>query len=97
MRPYSLIPCSQLFVLFLAMLASPIAQTVEAQAADPVIDMHLHAKRADELGPPPLYLCAPFTIWPLKDSQENPQAYLLGSRTSPRVPRRCGQGQTTKT
>ena len=38
--------------------------------------MHLHAKKAEELGPPPLFLCAPFEIWPVKDAQEDPQTYL---------------------
>ena len=49
----------------------------------PVIDMHLHALHADELGPPPLFLCAPFSIWPVKDTQEDVQSYFSRVQIKP--------------
>ena len=49
------------------------APTWAQDGTGPVIDMHLHAKHANELGPPPLYLCAPFSFWPVKDALEDPQ------------------------
>lgn len=52
----------------------------------PVIDMHLHAKHADELGPPPLYLCAPFSVWPVKDAREDPQIYFSRVQNHPACP-----------
>lgn len=52
-------------------------------SADPIIDMHLHAKHADELGPPPLYLCAPFSMWPVKDTLEDPQTYFARVQNKP--------------
>lgn len=52
----------------------------------PIIDMHLHAKHADELGPPPLFLCAPFAMWPVKDTQEDPQTYFARVQNKPACP-----------
>jgi uncharacterized protein len=40
---------------------------------EPIIDMHLHAMHADDQGPPPVAICAPYgnaklgTGWPLRD------------------------------
>lgn len=53
---------------------------------EPIIDMHLHAKHADEWGPPPLFLCAPFAIWPVKDTQEDPQTYFARVQNKPACP-----------
>jgi hypothetical protein len=55
-------------------------------SAEPVIDMHLHAKHADELGPPPLYLCAPFLSWPVKDTHEDAQTYFARVQNKPVYP-----------
>lgn len=52
----------------------------------PIIDMHLHAKHADELGPPPLFLCAPFAMWPVKDTREDPQTYFARVQNKPACP-----------
>lgn len=49
----------------LCLIAAVAALQVEAQAPEPIIDMHLHAMHRDELGPPPIFLCAPFLEWPL--------------------------------
>ena len=35
-----------------------------AVAADPIIDMHLHALAADDQGPPPLAMCTPIAPMP---------------------------------
>ena len=42
---------------------------------EPVIDMHLHAAHADSQGPPPILVCAPFSIWPAWDPQTGGEAY----------------------
>ena len=55
-------------------------------SAEPVIDMHLHAKHADELGPPPLYLCAPFLRLPVKDTHEDAQTYFARVQNKPVCP-----------
>lgn len=38
------------------------------ESAPPIIDMHLHAQRATDQGPPPLGLCMPVTRWPTVDT-----------------------------
>lgn len=40
-----------------------------ATAREPVIDMHLHASRADEQGPPPLSICTPMEPMPRWDGR----------------------------
>jgi uncharacterized protein len=59
------------------------ALRVQAQTSEPIIDMHLHAKHADEMGKPPLYLCAPFSMWPVKDAQEAPETYFIRVQYKP--------------
>lgn len=54
------IPLSIAFLLSLPGLAA--AQT--GPQRPPIIDMHLHAVPADSQGPPPLFLCAPFSTFP---------------------------------
>jgi predicted TIM-barrel fold metal-dependent hydrolase len=80
-RPY--VSGFHFFIFWFVVSAAPLVQRVEAQTTGPVIDMHLHAKHADELGPPPLYLCAPFAVWPVKDSQEDPQTYFSRVQNKP--------------
>lgn len=55
-------------------------------SAEPIIDMHLHAKHADELGPPPVYICAPFLTWPVKNPLENAQTYFVRVQIKPACP-----------
>lgn len=38
-----------------------------AQQREPIIDMHMHALAADDQGPPPLAMCAPFPEYPAWD------------------------------
>lgn len=51
----------------LAMLALPVADA-GAQARLPIIDMHLHIRKADYIGPNPPAMCTPFTIMPRWDN-----------------------------
>jgi predicted TIM-barrel fold metal-dependent hydrolase len=55
-----------IFVLVL-LLAGPGA----AKQPLPIIDMHLHAMRADSNGPPPLGLCSPFPEYPLGSASQD--------------------------
>ena len=43
------------------------APIVAQSRNQPVIDMHLHADHADSQGPPPVFICAPFSVWPVRD------------------------------
>ncbi|MBZ5615325.1 MAG: amidohydrolase family protein [Acidobacteriia bacterium] len=43
--------------------------------SEPVIDMHLHAAHADNQGPPPIFICAPFSVWPTRDPKTRGDAY----------------------
>ena len=46
-----------------------------AQAAEPIIDMHLHAYPADAQGPPPVVVCAPYEEMPVRDTRWDAAAY----------------------
>ena len=49
--------------------AAPLEQTTTpAGQAPPVIDMHLHARHADYIGPNPPPMCAPFAAMPRWDN-----------------------------
>jgi uncharacterized protein len=65
--------------LLLALLAAPVA----AQERLPIIDVHLHAVRADHLGPPPVAMCTPMP-YPAWDPSR-PYGELFGglARTPP--------------
>ncbi len=55
-----------------------------AQSGDePVIDMHLHAFDAGNLGPPPVFICAPFPSWPIRDPKTGGEAYGAEFLTRP--------------
>ena len=47
-----------------------------ARPAYNIIDMHLHALPADDQGPPPMPICAPFVNWPIRDPNAPPDAYF---------------------
>lgn len=55
-----------------ALLAAP------ARAADPIIDMHLHALPADSQGPPPLAMCTPINPMPTWDQRQPWTDGLMG-------------------
>jgi uncharacterized protein len=52
---------------FLLLVCAPVASG-HAQNRDPIIDMHLHARKADYAGPDPFPMCAPFTVMPRIDA-----------------------------
>ena len=81
-RMSSVVACLVLTMVLLLCATSLCSQN----SAEPIIDIHLHAKHADELGPPPLYLCAPFLTWPVKDAQEDPQTYFARVQIKPACP-----------
>lgn len=81
-----------LATMFLGFPAPSFSQTRN----DPIIDMHLHAKLADEFGPPPLFLCAPFSIWPVKDTQEDAAIYFSRVQNKPACPSPLRSGSTDK-
>jgi predicted TIM-barrel fold metal-dependent hydrolase len=62
--------------IFLA-LASLLAAARPAAAADPIIDMHLHAMAADDQGPPPLAMCTPINPMPVWDQRQPWMAGLM--------------------
>lgn len=49
-------------------MASPGESAEDAAAVDadrpPILDMHMHAFHATDMGPPPMAICAPFESWP---------------------------------
>jgi predicted TIM-barrel fold metal-dependent hydrolase len=67
--------------LFLLMCVSTTflitSSAVWAQGGDdPIIDMHLHALHADDHGPPPVFICAPYSAWPVRDAGDDPKVFL---------------------
>ena len=60
----------KLFRSTLALLVLPFAAS-GAQGHLPIIDMHLHARNADYIGPNPPPMCAPFTIMPRSDNTKS--------------------------
>jgi uncharacterized protein len=53
----------------LCILAVALPVSVSAQPA-PIIDMHLHALGANDQGPPPVAVCAPFPSFPAWDQRQ---------------------------
>lgn len=63
---------------FLALLALAACTPAAPPAAErlPIIDMHLHARRADYAGPNPPPMCAPFAVMPRSDATD-PQDFAF--------------------
>ena len=55
-----------------AAAVAPATAAAFARAA--IIDMHLHALHADDQGPPPVRVCAPYTRMPVRDARLGPEA-----------------------
>jgi uncharacterized protein len=72
--------------LSLTIVLTVVSPVWSQTSAEQIIDMHLHAKHAGDLGPPPLYLCAPFLTWPVKDTHEDPQTYFARVQNKPACP-----------
>ncbi len=84
MKQFLVSRMSSFAACLLLMMTLVCASPISAQhSAEPIIDMHLHAMHADDLGPPPLFLCAPFPMWPLKDAQEDAQSYFARVQNKP--------------
>src|SRR5262249_22285370 len=49
----------------------------------PIIDMHLHALPADDMGPPPLAMCTPIDPFPAWDPAQSYRATLLAMLKKP--------------
>lgn len=58
---------------FMAVLAA--AAAAPAPAAEPIIDMHLHAYPAGAQGPPPVVVCAPYETMPTRDPRDADGVY----------------------
>ena len=56
------------------------------EPAPPIIDMHLHAQRATDQGPPPLGLCLPVTAWPTVQVGSTWAETFLASQKNPDCP-----------
>ena len=48
-----------------------------SQAKPPIIDMHMHAYPASQLGPPPVAVCTPAELWAGCDSELAKRAYRM--------------------
>lgn len=62
------------------------AASAAAQQGPPILDMHLHALRADLMGPPPLAMCtpmAPFLVW---DPKEPYRDAFIARQKTPQCP-----------
>lgn len=63
-------------VIAAAGLLAALGSASPASAAEPlpIIDMHLHALHADDQGPPPVVVCAPYDDMPVRDSRLDAEA-----------------------
>ncbi len=59
-----------------AILLIPLAPSAQAQARFDVIDMHFHADRPDDEGPPGGKACAPYAEWAPRDPGKPINAYV---------------------
>ncbi len=60
------------------------AQANAQLPAPPIIDVHLHAQRATDQGPPPLGLCLPIEAWPVVETGTAwPEAFLALHKDPP--------------
>ena len=55
--------------IFALLLVTPTLARAEERL--PIIDMHLHARRANYAGPDPMPMCAPFVVMPRSDPKES--------------------------
>lgn len=72
-----------------------VATAAHAQDRLPILDMHLHAWGAEDQGPPPVGMCAPFEQFPAWDP-ETPYGAVFGALLkSPRAPIPSGRRRPT--
>ncbi len=67
----------RMLVLALISAAAPCwgAAQIANPRSEPIIDMHLHALHASDLGPPPVFICAPNPLWPTRDPKTPGEEY----------------------
>ena len=65
------------FGLLVATLSAQPPKKPLAKKLLPIIDMHLHAYRANAQGPPPIAICAPFPYWPDRDLRAPSLDYVM--------------------
>jgi uncharacterized protein len=68
---------------FAAALLLVLAGTAAADERLPIIDMHLHARRANYTGPEPMPMCAPFAVMPRSDPKESVRAGMASNVNPP--------------
>ena len=68
-----------MFAVALLFAPAPIL----AQARLPIIDMHLHARKADYIGPDPPPMCAPFAVMPRWDPAKSGDAAFAFQESPP--------------
>lgn len=57
-------------------LLMALASAGGVHARDPILDMHLHVRHADYMGPHPPPMCTPFTVMPRWDPTQPPETAL---------------------
>lgn len=71
-----------LLVLACSLTTIPFPLLAQTNSPEPIIDMHLHALPARFQGPPPTFICAPYSAWPSWDPATGGAAYgALVSKT----------------
>jgi len=67
----------RMLVLALVSAVAPCWGTAQVAKpySEPIIDMHLHALHANDLGPPPVFICAPNPLWPTRDPKTPGEEY----------------------
>ena len=68
-------------------VALALAAAQAPAAPPPIIDMHFHAYRADELGPPGQAICAPYPRWPERNPAAPIEQYVGAVAGAPDCPR----------
>lgn len=67
----------------LAVVSAALVSSAIMAAPEPIIDMHLHAFKADDQGPPPVGVCAPYESFPDRDTRIDGTAYTMGLFKTP--------------
>ena len=65
----------RLLIAVLFCLAVEPIGLISQTTSEPIIDVHLHALPADNNGPPPVFICAPYDYWPAWNPQTGGRGY----------------------
>jgi uncharacterized protein len=78
--------------LFVLLGLSPARAQSGVERPAPIIDMHLHALHADQLGPPPLTFCLPTTEFPAWDQRRSYlDVFMEWQKPGPADEARCAE------